>query len=79
MLKIKENYEAVSVEYRLGSVTVTKKLKEITIADIKTAENYGVNLMKYFEDEVENTDEPTQLPTIAYEGLEQSKPKRKKK
>ena len=79
MLKIKENYEAVSVEYRLGSILVTKKLAEITISDIETAKKYGVNLIKYFEDEVENTDEPTILPTIAYEGIEQTKPKRKKK
>lgn len=79
MLKIKENYDAVSVEYRLGAVTVTKKLAEITISDIDTAKKYGVNLMKYFEEKVENTDEPTQLPTIAYEGVEVTKPKRKKK
>jgi hypothetical protein len=76
MLKIKEQYNGVSVEYKLGTVRVTKKIEDLTEADINTAQKWGLNLGKYFE---ENTELPTeQLPTIAYEGIE-VKPKRKRK
>ena len=79
MLKIKDQYKGVSVEYVLGSVRVTKKIDELTEKDIETAKKWGLNLGKYFEEEVEKTDLPTEeLPTIAYEGIE-VKPKRKKK
>jgi hypothetical protein len=82
MLKIKDQYKGVSVEYSLGSVRVTKKIDELTEKDIETAKKWGLNLGKYFEEEVEKTElpteEPTELPTIAYEGVEQ-KPKRKRK
>lgn len=82
MLKIKSQYKGVSVEYLAGAVRVSKKIDQLTEADIDTAKKWGVNLAKYFEVEVENTElpteEPTELPTIAYEGIEQ-KPKRKKK
>ena len=75
MLKIKNQYNGVSVEYLLGTVRVTKKIEDLTEADINTAKKWGVNLEKYFE----KTELPTeQLPTIAYEGIE-VKPKRKKK
>ena len=83
MLKIKNEYKGVSVEYLAGAVRVTKKIDQLTEADINTAKKWGVNLAKYFEVEVEKTEqptiEPTELPTIAYEGVEQPKPKRKKK
>ena len=82
MLKIKNEYKGVSVEYLAGAVRVTKKIDQLTEADINTAKKWGVNLEKYFEVEVENTelptDVPTELPTIAYEGVE-VKPKRKRK
>ena len=79
MLKIKDQYKGVSVEYLLGTVRVTKKIEALTEKDIETAKKWGLNLGKYFEEEVEKTDQPTEeLPTIAYEGIEQ-KPKRKKK
>jgi hypothetical protein len=82
MLKIKDQYKGVSVEYKLGTVRVTKKIEDLTEADINTAQKWGLNLGKYFEEEVEKTelptDVPTELPTIAYEGVEQ-KPKRKRK
>jgi hypothetical protein len=79
MLKIKDQYKGVSVEYSLGSVRVTKKIDELTEKDIETAKKWGLNLGKYFEEEVEKTDQPIEeLPTIAYEGVEQ-KPKRKRK
>jgi hypothetical protein len=79
MLKIKDQYKGVSVEYVLGTVRVTKKIDELTEKDIETAKKWGLNLGKYFEEEVEKTELPTeQLPTISYEGVEQ-KPKRKKK
>ena len=79
MLQIKDQYKGVSVEYVLGSVRVTKKIDELTEKDIETAKKWGLNLGKYFEEEVEKTDLPTEeLPTIAYEGIE-VKPKRKKK
>jgi len=78
MLKIKDQYKGVSVEYSLGSVRVTKKIDELTEKDIDTAKKWGLNLGKYFEEEVEKTELPTELPTIAYEGVE-VKPKRKRK
>ena len=71
MLKIKHQYNGVSVEYKLGTVRVTKKIEDLTAADINTAQKWGVNLEKYFE--------KTELPTISYEGVDQPKPKRKKK
>ena len=71
MLNIKNEYNGVSVEYKLGTVRVTKKIEELTEADINTAKKWGVNLDKYFE--------KTELPTISYEGVDQPKPKRKKK
>ena len=79
MLKIKEQYNGVSVEYKLGTVRVTNKIEDLTEADINTAKKWGVNLEKYFEKRELPTIEPTILPTIAYEGVEQPKPKRKKK
>jgi hypothetical protein len=79
MLKIKDQYKGVSVEYSLGTVRVTKKIEALTEKDIETAKKWGLNLGKYFEEEVEKTELPTEeLPTIAYEGVEQ-KPKRKRK
>ena len=75
MLKIKNQYKDVSVEYTLGEVRITKKIEELTEKDIETAKKWGLNLGKYFEDAVEKTE----LPTIAYEGVEQPKPKRKRK
>jgi len=78
MLKIKDQYKGVSVEYTLGTVRVTKKIEALTEKDIDTAKKWGLNLGKYFEEVVEKTEEPTELPTIAYEGIE-VKPKRKRK
>lgn len=75
MLKIKSQYNGVSVEYLLGEVRITKKIADLTGKDIETAKKWGVNLGKYFDEVVEKTD----LPTIAYEGVEQPKPKRKRK
>lgn len=75
MLKIKDQYKGVSVEYKLGTVRVTKKIEDLTEADINTAKKWGVNLEKYFEEATENTE----LPTISYQGIDQPKPKRKKK
>lgn len=75
MLKIKSEYNGVSVEYKLSTVQVTKKIEDLTAADIFTAKKWGVNLEKYFEEATENTE----LPTISYQGIEQPKPKRKKK
>ena len=79
MLKIKNQYRGVSVEYKLGTVRVTKKIEDLTEADINTAKKWGVNLAKYFEVEVEKTDEPIELPTIEYQGVVEPKPKRKRK
>jgi hypothetical protein len=79
MLKIKAQYKGVSVEYLAGSVRVTKKIDQLTESDILTAKKWGVNLEKYFEVEVENTNEPIELPTIEYQGVVEPKPKRKKK
>ena len=79
MLKIKDEYKGVTVEYKLGTVRVTKKIEDLTEADINTAKKWGVNLAKYFEVEVENTDEPIELPTIEYQGVVEPKPKRKRK
>lgn len=83
MLKIKAQYKGVSVEYLAGSVRVSKKIDQLTEADINTAKKWGVNLAKYFEVEVEKTElpteEPTELPTIEYQGVIEPKPKRKKK
>lgn len=76
MSKIKEQYEGVSVEYLIGKVRVTKKIEELTDSDILTAKKWGVNLAKYFHEETENTEIPI---TIAYEGVVEPKPKRKKK
>jgi hypothetical protein len=56
MLKIKDQYKGVSVEYVLGSVRVTKKIDELTEKDIETAKKWGLNLGKYFEEEVEKTE-----------------------
>ena len=78
MLKIKNEYKGVSVEYKLGAVRVTNKIEDLTEADINTAKKWGVNLEKYFEKTELPTDVPTELPTIAYEGVE-VKPKRKRK
>jgi len=78
MLKIKNEYKGVSVEYLAGAVRVTNKIDQLTEADIETAKKWGVNLEKYFEKTELPTEEPTELPTIAYEGIE-VKPKRKKK
>ena len=75
MLQIKKQYKGVSVEYMLGTVRVTKKIEQLTERDIETAKKWGLNLDKYFEEVVKNTE----LPTIAYEGVEQPKPKRKRK
>jgi hypothetical protein len=82
MLQIKDQYKGVSVEYTLGNVRVTKKIEALTEKDIETAKKWGLNLGKYFEEVIEKTElpmeEPIELPTIAYEGIE-VKPKRKKK
>jgi hypothetical protein len=79
MLQIKDQYKGVSVEYLLGTVRVTKKIEDLTEKDIETAQKWGINLGKYFDEVIENTELPTeQLPTIAYEGIE-VKPKRKRK
>lgn len=75
MLKIKNEYKGVSVEYLAGAVRVTKKIDQLTEADINTAKKWGVNLAKYFE----KTEQPTELPTIEYQGVIEPKPKRKKK
>jgi len=56
MLKIKNQYKGVSVEYKLGTVRVTKKIEDLTEADINTAQKWGLNLGKYFEEEVEKTE-----------------------
>ena len=79
MLKIKHQYRGVSVEYKLGTVRVTNKIEDLTEADINTAKKWGVNLEKYFEKTELPTDAPTELPTIEYQGVEQPKPKRKRK
>jgi len=79
MLQIKDQYKGVSVEYLLGTVRVTKKIEQLTEKDIETAKKWGLNLGKYFDENTElPTEEPTILPTIAYEGIE-VKPKRKRK
>lgn len=79
MLKIKSQYKGVSVEYMLGETRVTKKIEQLTERDIETAKKWGLNLIKYFDEVVEKTEEPIEeLPTIAYEGIE-VKPKRKRK
>lgn len=75
MLKIKAQYNGVSVEYLAGAVRVTKKIDQLTETDIETAKKWGVNLEKYFEKTVESTE----LPTIEYQGVIEPKPKRKKK
>jgi hypothetical protein len=75
MLKIKSEYKGVSVEYLAGTVRVTKKIEQLTESDINTAKKWGINLAKYFE----NTELPIELPTIEYQGVEQPKPKRKRK
>lgn len=79
MLKIKAQYKGVSVEYLAGAVRVTKKIDQLTEADIETAKKWGVNLEKYFEKTELPTDVPTELPTIEYQGVVEPKPKRKKK
>jgi hypothetical protein len=75
MLQIKNQYKGVNVEYLLGNVRVTKKIEQLTEKDIENAKKWGLNLGKYFEEEVENTE----LPSISYQGVEQPKPKRKRK
>jgi hypothetical protein len=79
MLKIKTQYKGVSVEYLAGAVRVTKKIDQLTEADIETAKKWGVNLAKYFDEVTENTELPTELPTIEYQGVVEPKPKRKRK
>ena len=93
MLKIKDQYKGVSVEYVLGTVRVTKKIEELTEKDIETAKKWGLNLGKYFEEEVEKTEQTieftNELPTIHYKAIEVeeselqavafNKPKRKRK
>lgn len=79
MLKIKAQYKGVSIEYLAGAVRVTKKIDQLTEADINTAKKWGVNLEKYFEKTELPTEEPTELPTIEYQGVVEPKPKRKKK
>ena len=93
MLKIKDQYKGVSVEYSLGSVRVTKKIEALTEKDIETAKKWGLNLRKYFEEEVEKTELniefTNELPTIHYKAIEVeeselqavafNKPKRKRK
>lgn len=56
MLKIKDEYKGVSVEYLLGTVRVTKKIEALTEKDIETAKKWGLNLGKYFEEVVEKTE-----------------------
>jgi hypothetical protein len=75
MLQIKDQYKGVNVEYLLGTVRVTKKIEDLTEKDIETAKKWGLNLGKYFDEVTENTE----LPSISYQGVEQAKPKRKKK
>ena len=75
MLQIKDQYKGVNVEYLLGTVRVTKKIEDLTEKDIETAQKWGLNLGKYFDEVTENTE----LPAISYQGVEQPKPKRKKK
>ena len=75
MLQIKDQYKGVNVEYLLGTVRVTKKIEALTEKDIETAQKWGLNLGKYFDEVTENTE----LPSISYQGVEQPKPKRKKK
>lgn len=75
MLQIKNQYKGVNVEYLLGNVRVTKKIQDLTEKDIETAKKWGLNLGKYFDEVVENTE----LPSISYQGVEQAKPKRKRK
>jgi hypothetical protein len=65
----------VNVEYLLGNVRVTKKIEQLTEKDIENAKKWGLNLGKYFEEATENTE----LTAISYQGIEQPKPKRKKK
>jgi hypothetical protein len=86
MLKIKDQYKGVSVEYSLGSVRVTKKIDELTEKDIETAKKWGLNLGKYFEEEVEKTEETIEPFVIEFNGVEierimetYTKPKRKRK
>jgi len=86
MLKIKDQYKGVSVEYSLGSVRVTKKIEDLTKKDIETAKKWGLNLGKYFEEEVEKTEETIEPFVIEFNGVEierimetYTKPKRKKK
>jgi hypothetical protein len=75
MLQIKNQYKGVNVEYLLGNVRVTKKIEQLTEKDIETAKKWGLNLGKYFDEVTENTE----LPSISYQGVEQAKPKRKRK
>jgi hypothetical protein len=56
MLKIKNQYKGVSVEYLAGAVRVTKKIDQLTESDILTAKKWGVNLEKYFDEVTENTE-----------------------
>lgn len=56
MLKIKDQYRGVSVEYKLGTVRVTKKIEDLTEKDIETAQKWGLNLGKYFDEVVEKTE-----------------------
>jgi hypothetical protein len=86
MLKIKDQYKGVSVEYSLGTVRVTKKIEALTEKDIETAKKWGLNLGKYFEEEVEKTEETIEPFVIEFNGVEierimetYTKPKRKKK
>jgi hypothetical protein len=56
MLQIKNQYKGVNVEYLLGTVRVTKKIEQLTEADINTAKKWGINLEKYFDEVVEKTE-----------------------
>ena len=86
MLKIKDQYKGVSVEYVLGTVRVTKKIEALIEKDIETAKKWGLNLGKYFEEVVEKTEETIEPFTIEFNGVEierimetYAKPKRKRK
>jgi hypothetical protein len=74
MLKIKENYEDVTIEYSLNGVRVTKKLKDITEQEIESAEKCGVHLAKYFEKTELNIEFSNELPTINYKAIEVEQP-----
>jgi len=93
MLQIKNQYKGVSVEYLLGTVRVTKKIEALTDKDIETAQKWGLNLGKYFDENTETNfvddlcqqmsdkfieDAEQVFNSVKYEGID-VKPKRKKK